>query len=312
MNVIQLADFFGISDADFDEEDSLSRYDLFRLYLLRAAALVTLQDFLSEIIKDEEEDAGPDFVDIAENSGIPEVEDISRELKDSFEPISKKIEAKKKSLEKSMEEPDKREKIKKFINSLLKLLEPLLNLIVSLDMVSKKPLYPEAVVSSVTTFETFLKDSMISLVSDYLEVEKRFTPELKEWVTYEKLKEFDYDREKAIGLIVADKINFYDMEEVDEYFRRAFGKKDKKNWSIFPSKKSRQKIQNYIHLRHLIVHKGGVVDSKFKRNTQCKDDIGEAYVIESDYIEDILKEMFRVGAKIWKCMEMMKENGECK
>ncbi len=303
MNIKEFGDFLG--DFDFEAPENFTRFDWFRHSLLRAWTLLVLQDVLTDIGGDKN---GLEYEETNEDKST------ALEIMKSMEEFPKEIERNKEKIKKKIEEMDKedREKIYEILMKFSEGLEHLIKIAISLKMVKESPLYPEAVVSGVTTFETFLKDSIVSLVSEHPEIEKRFTPELKEWVTYDKLKEFDYDREKTIGLIVADKINFYDMEEVDEYFRRAFGKKDVKRWSIFPSKKSRQKIQNYIYLRHLIVHKGGIVDSKFKKNTHCKEEIGEEYVIESDYIEGILKEMFQVGAKIWKCMEMMKEKGECK
>ena len=184
-------------------------------------------------------------------------------------------------------------------DEVLNYFKPLVEFSISLKLVSERPLYHEAVVSSVTAFETYLKRTLVESVSRFPEIEKRFTPELKKEVSYEKISNMDYERDKALGYIVASTVNFYDMNKINEIFKRAFGIRNKE-WSLFSSKKAKKDMQKFMEIRHLIVHNGGFVDSKFKKKINCKENINEEYPLEREYIEEMMDEMLYVTSKIEK------------
>lgn len=260
-----------LGEFDFDEQEEFERFDLFRYSIWRSCGLLTLQNIIGRLAEFEENPVYQEY----------------------FSAIGQFFEEKEERL---MELPDNdinsnREEISSFLSFFAEFG-------MSLELVSKRPLYSEAVVSSVTAFETFLKSSIVYLVSEFEEIEKRFTPELDKELSYGKIKEFDYERELVLGYVVAGTINFYEMEQVDNAFKRAFGMEDEKGLSFFSSKKAKQKLQRFISIRHLIVHKGGFVDSKFKKKTNCAEEIGEEYLIEREYIEEMLKEMFHTASEI--------------
>ncbi len=266
MDLEEWMDFLG----GFDESEELKRFDLFRNSLLRTAGLVVIEDSLPQLTGFEDNPIYQEYLSILDRF----FEEKEREFNESPDDNSNDREG------------------------FFKIFKVFFNIGMSLGALSEKSLYYEAVVSSVIGFETFLKSSIVYLVAEFREIEERFTPELDKGLSYNKIKEFDYERDKVLGYVVADTISFFDLDAVNKAFRNAFGTGTEKGWSIFSSKDAKQELQRFIRIRHLVVHRGGVVDSRFKKDTNCSEEIGEEYKIEGEYIEKMMKEMFHVASKI--------------
>jgi len=177
--------------------------------------------------------------------------------------------------------------------------KPLVDFFQSLDTLCKEPLYKEAVVTSVTGFETYLKDRLIDLVIKNRSIERKFSPQLKEGLNYEKVKKFNRDWEKLLGYVVLEGVgSFFDVNNIDKIYRRVFGKKKDDNFSFFSGDRQRKMLRNYIELRHIIVHNSGIVDHKFYDVTNGRYKLDEPFLIKSRYVKTMIGSMKKVIDKI--------------
>lgn len=248
-------------------------YETFQYNIGKAKALITIQDTLDKLVEGKF-----NINQFFEKTG----KDIFQETEENIQ-----INA---ELTKRMEE---RIKINaKDIKALIKSLEKIFQ---SLQTVYEQPLYQEAVVIVVSSFETYLKDTVVTLVTKNKSVEGKFYNELKDSLNYTKLRESGYDWENLLGYLVVEKFSFYDTQQMDKLFTRIL-----KIDTIFRNKGVDKKIQNFIKLRHLIVHKSGIVDNKFKKETQMKVPLNAPYPVEKKYVLDMISSISKVVEDIEK------------
>ncbi len=248
-------------------------YETFQYNIGKAKALITIQDTLDKLVEGKF-DLGKFF----EKIGM-----------DIFQETEKKIQINE-ELTKRMEEriENNQKEIIESIKSLEKIFE-------SLQTIYESPLYQEAVVIVVSSFETYLKDTAVTLVTRNRSVENKFFSELKDSLNYTKLRESGYDWENLLGHLVVENFNFYDTQEIDKLYTRIL-----KIDSIFRNRGMKKRIQNFIKLRHLIVHKMGIVDNKFKNDTQTKVPLNEPYPVEKKYVLDMISSISKVIEDIEK------------
>ncbi len=176
---------------------------------------------------------------------------------------------------------------------LKKAFAPMAYLFRSSEIISKKPLYYEAVVSAVTAFETYLKDTIINLITDNRKVEQRFFLELNDKLSYEKIKKYDYDYDKLMGYIVIENFDFFKLDKINSLYRKALsGQKD--SFSIFQNENRRKRIEKFFKIRHLIVHNSGIVDHKYRKETNSKLKDGDSIQLTRKYILDIIGSMKKI------------------
>ena len=167
---------------------------------------------------------------------------------------------------------------------------PIVNLFKSSEIIYERPLYYEAVVSVVTAFETYIRDTIIDLVSNNRIVEKRFSSTLMKKLNYEKIKDYNYEWDKIMGYIVSEEMKFFECNDIERNYREALGK-NKNSFSLFKNENQKKRIQNFLSLRHIIVHNGGIIDHKFKKETKSKYNLGEPYPVSKKYIINIIGSM---------------------
>jgi len=171
----------------------------------------------------------------------------------------------------------------------IRMFKPLISFLESLETISEDPLNKEAIVTSVTAFEAYLKDRLIDLVSNNKDIEKRFTDELKKGLTYDKVKEYNRDWGNILGYVVSENVgSFFNVNDVEKTYKRVLGKVGDDNYSLYKSDNQKKLLRNYIELRHIIVHNSGIVDHKFKKITNSKYKTGELFEIKKKYVETMI------------------------
>jgi hypothetical protein len=268
-------------------------YDSFQYSIARAKALLALQDGI-DIMLELNVDEGdifqqlmgkiPVVSELTNIIGLPEImNDVVNKMVEGFE---------------SLDESDVEKRIDDYFathskEELEMEFSPLKEMIESLDMIYQKPLYHEAVTSAVNAFETYMRDTMIDLISKNEVIEKRFYPLLDNLVSYKKLKKYDYDPKRVLGHLVADTINFYNLNEVDKNYQKALGK-TKTNFTILGNEERKRVLQNFIYVRHLVVHNSGLVDAKFVKETGYKYKIGMSYPVRRRYVENTIDTIIKI------------------
>jgi len=272
-------------------------HDSFQYSIARARALLALQEGINLLLElQESEDI---FAAIIKRfDGTVPFFDIVKE--NIIEPMKQKMVEVTKDFQEDRGYKTKVEESasKLDVKGIEKAFKPLIEIIQSVSMVYEDPLYHEAIVSSVTAFETYLKDTIVYLVSNSKRVEARFTKTLNKKLSYEKIKYYGYEWDRLMGYIVADNIEFYKLNEVERAYREALGKKKSGRFKILSNDSQQKKLQNFIRLRHLIVHNGGFVDHKFRKETNCQYKVGDPYPLTKKYVESMIGTMIKVVDKI--------------
>ena len=248
-------------------------YDMFQHNIRRAKALITVQDTIDWLI-DNDFNIQPMINKFLEKLGIPNLMPV----------ISPKIEqavTEDKEFTKKIEEIVKNFKVNQ--KDIKKMVMPIVRALESIEALYDHPLYYEAVVIIVGAFEIYLKETMVTLVSRNKSVEMKFYDMLKSKLSYDKLKEYDYDWEYILGYIIGENYNWFETQQMDNAYTKVLNIE-----SIFQNKNVEKRIRNFIKLRHLIVHNAGIVDRKFQTETHTKVPIDQPYPVEKKYVLDMI------------------------
>jgi hypothetical protein len=144
-------------------------------------------------------------------------------------------------------------------------------------------LLEQALVTAVTAFEVYVRDVTEEVLSKNVFMQKRFTTELHSNLEYEAILESGRNLGLAIGKVVASSYKFNDPKNLRSHIGRLVGRrnplKNPKNLNAFAE---------VLAYRHLIVHRGGIVDRKFIRATGYKGRVGRPIKLSYQYVESVL------------------------
>ena len=102
----------------------------------------------------------------------------------------------------------------------------------------------------------------------------------------------------SIGIIAVKSFDFYQPDNIRTLFSRIL--EDKK---VLSNSTQRKRIHRFIQLRHLIVHKSGVVDEQYKRNAKYRGKIGDKITISRKYVLDSLGTIRKAVEEIQSALE---------
>ena len=79
------------------------------------------------------------------------------------------------------------------------------------------------------------------------------------------LKDSGFDLSKKMGEVVSNKINFQNLNEADNAYKKAFG------LDIFNENLNlKKKVVKIFQIRHLIIHNSSVVDKNYIKIVKCR------------------------------------------
>ena len=166
-----------------------------------------------------------------------------------------------------------------------------------LGLLMDQTLLEQALVVAVSAFEVYLREIVVSIVTLNKSLRKRFQQEINAGLSLAKLEEYKEDAKRTQGEIVADRVRL-DTGLIKRLFKRLVG-----NENIFSDLRTERKVQKIFEKRHLIIHRAGTVDPKYKKTTKHKGAIDKQIKISRGYVLRsiaILKELVnRVEASIY-------------
>ncbi len=145
------------------------------------------------------------------------------------------------------------------------------------------PLYHDAVVSAVTSFEAYLKNRLIELMLNDGKIAKKINRKYQKEIDFEVIKKLNINKYTIGEILSIHRFSFFKMSKVDQAFKRVLDERSDR-FTIFVCEKQKKNLKNFIELRHLIIHKGGVVDALFIRKTKCPFEVGNIYDASREYI----------------------------
>ena len=133
-----------------------------------------------------------------------------------------------------------------------------------LGLVMDQTLLEQALIAAVSAFEVYLRELAVSVVILNSNVRKRFYVEINKEIDVTRLEEYGQNAKRVQGEIVADLIRL-DINNIKSLFGRLLNL-----GNIFSDRKTELKVSKIFETRHLIIHRAGLTDPKFKKITKSR------------------------------------------
>jgi hypothetical protein len=234
-----------------------------------------LDGYLEDISSNEGKRTIGVFFDMQKELGqLLGIDDLMKEIEKTIEAhLKKELELKGKE---QIEESGKRifKRLKPWIEKISEMFQ-------DLGLVMDQTLLEQALVMAVSAFEVYLRELAVSIVTLNPGVRKRFTPEIESELSLARLEDYKDDVKRTKGEIVADLVKL-EPRRVKSVLRRLIGMED-----VFDGRQTEQKVRRILECRHIVIHRDGLIDPKFKKVTKYKGaidrqiEISRRYVLES-------------------------------
>jgi hypothetical protein len=233
-------------------------YDNFEYNMRRSLALARLDGYLEDISSNEGKRTIGVFFDIQKELGqMLGIDDLMKEIEKTIEAhLKKELEQKgKEQIEES------RKQIAKWLKPRI---EKISEMFQDLGLVMDQTLLEQALVMAVSAFEVYLRELAVSIVTLNPGIRKRFTPEIESELSLARLEDYKDDVKRTQGEIVADLVRL-EPRRMKSLLRRLISMEN-----IFGDRQTEQKVRGILECRHLVVHRAGLIDPKFKKVTKYK------------------------------------------
>lgn len=167
----------------------------------------------------------------------------------------------------------------------------------STKLLYSRSLYYDAVVSIVTAFETYLKNTLIWLMVRNKWTGKKIMGHQKRPVRFNEIENLNINKYTIGNILDIHKFSFFKINKVETAFMKMLGGRNKR-FVLFKNETQKNSMRNFLELRHLIVHKGGIVDKRFLNKTGFTNRIGEQYEVTKEYISGMTEAMINLVNKI--------------
>lgn len=178
----------------------------------------------------------------------------------------------------------------------LKRLEPRLQKIADmfedLGLLMDQTLLEQALVAAVSAFEVYLRELAVSVIMLNLGIRRKFHDEINKMIDAGKLEEYNQDAKRAQGEIVADLFRL-DTNRIRSLLKRLIGLDN-----VFASKQTELKVRKIFETRHIIIHRGGLTDPKFKKVTKFRGRIGKQIKISRKYVLSSIRVLRELSQEI--------------
>ncbi|MFZ1685635.1 MAG: hypothetical protein WAU88_16080 [Candidatus Zixiibacteriota bacterium] len=112
------------------------------------------------------------------------------------------------------------------------------------------------------------------------------------------LAKYNFDLRGNLGTLLEPKFRFSDLESAKRAYASLIGNSDKRLGLL-----ANETISYLERCRHLVVHRAGRVDSKFKLETACATEIGGPLSIDNDQLSSFLKTTANTGASLLELVD---------
>ena len=128
-------------------------------------------------------------------------------------------------------------------------------------------IYSQMCVLAVSSLEAILKEYFVDSFNDKTDInrENKKLNEIKVTIRDIIDNKLNFDNKLGSLILERDKPNFQDLKSILSNFKNYFNKEIELEGNL------KKKLCFYLEIRHLLVHKGGVVDKKFINSTKVLD-----------------------------------------
>ncbi len=193
--------------------------------------------------------------------------------------------------------PEEREKKAQILKEKwLPIIEPMINKVVSdlskIIMLKGHLLANQATVLLVSSFEAFIKDSIKESINYHEKARNIFRAEINSCGISEAIKYYGPNLDGYLGEIAVSKIKVLDANQFQNICNRFLNIDN-----IFESDERKEEYTYMLQVRHIIIHRGGRVDSQFKSITHNETPIGAFLKVDASLILPFVDEIIRLAEK---------------
>lgn len=244
----------------------------FEYNIQRAEALARLDGYLEDILHNEGKRTIGVFL------SFPKEVMKSYEMDKLMKDIEKTFEAHFKSEIKKRGKQHFENIAKNLAKRLKPQIEKISEMLQDLGLLMDQTLLEQALIVAVSALEVYLKEIVVSVITLNKSVREKFHQEIDAGLSLAKLREYKEDAKRTQGEIVADRVRL-ETRPIKSLLKRLTG-----NQNIFGDAKTERKVREILEKRHVIIHRAGSVDPKYKKATEYKGAIDKQIVISRRYV----------------------------
>jgi len=258
----------------------------FQYNIRRARALARLDGYLEDILYNEGKRTIGVFLTVADDFTQSSI------MKDIMKDIE---EALRNRLKTELTEK-KRQHYEKAAKEIVKRLKPRLKKIADMfedvELVMDQTLLEQALIVAVSAFEVYLHEITVSIITLNPRVRRKFHEEIAGALSLSKLEGFKEDAKRTEGEIVAESVRL-ETRKIKNLLKRLIASEN-----IFGDAEIEKKIHRIFECRHVVIHRAGLIDPKFKKATRFKGAIDTQMVITRRYVLDSIRLLGNIAQKI--------------
>lgn len=174
----------------------------------------------------------------------------------------------------------------------------------SVQLVRDNPLYQDILVSSVSAFEVYLRDTLHDLIINNHEIAQKFLPRVMADLNFIDEPELNRGVMQMIAHHITRWSSFYNMNRIESLFQTCFEASGKPPFRIHPNNRKINAVQYYMRVRNLFVHTGGIVDSRFLKETRgCPYTLGEKYRVKESTVDEVAGLILRMAELVERAIQ---------
>lgn len=139
----------------------------------------------------------------------------------------------------------------------------------------------QALISAVSASDVYFKDKLSYEITKDKIVLKKFS---EKQIDVKRILDIGLNLSYDIGKLITEKEDFQSVEYIQKEYKKAF------DFDPFDDTELKE-LRKIFAIRHLIIHRAGIVDHKFIRDTGLDYKIGESFIISLDEILDMINFM---------------------
>jgi hypothetical protein len=146
----------------------------------------------------------------------------------------------------------------------------------------------QALVSAVSASEVYFKDRLAYAIQSDKRLLNRF---LDKEIKVKRILDAGLDLSENIGILIVENTNFQILDNVQSEYKNLFG------FEPF-TKEELKKLKEVFAIRHVIVHKSGIVDHLFISKTGLDYKVGSRLFFERDEILQMIEFIEKIVTKV--------------
>jgi len=158
----------------------------------------------------------------------------------------------------------------------------------TVQLIKDHPLYQDILISSVSAFEIYLRDTLHDLIINNGVIAKVFEEEVKGMLNIDEDLDYHRSTKQLIAHVLTQRLSYFNTRKIEHILRKCFSKPGSEPFVIHPSAKRKQDLHYYLRLRNLLVHNGGSVDQKFLKETKCEYGVGEQHPVTEANVSELI------------------------